>query len=130
MFLIMGGDEMATIRRLGFKMKGKKLTETQKADLLYSVYSHFDFWPKDSPFRDTDDRRRTWFEHRDGLMALLGPGTRPGGWWDYEAKEKHRPIGTIPLDKPMVCYHTGNTVFHHVIFEKDSDVLKRMGVNE
>jgi hypothetical protein len=35
-------------------------------------------------------RRAAWFKHREELMASRSAGSRPGGFWWYEARERPR----------------------------------------
>jgi hypothetical protein len=35
-------------------------------------------------------RREAWFRYREELMASRGAGSRPGGFWWYEAPERPR----------------------------------------
>lgn len=54
-----------------------------------------------------------WEELRDELLnewIMERPGTRPWGWWRYDAPERRRRIGTLRL-KPG---KTGIKDFHHI----------------
>jgi hypothetical protein len=40
-----------------------------------------------SVFKDDEERRRAWFEHRDRLLQLFAhDGRRPQAWWRYESQ--------------------------------------------
>jgi len=110
---------------------GKRLTEKQRLDLELSIYSQHDYWPKDSPFRDVDDRQKKWFEFRDVILKDWSNfGMRPAAWFDYECKPEDRPqvVKEIPFDGSAVCYHTGRPISHHKIYEDDRIALKRAGL--
>lgn len=67
------------------------LTEWQR----YELMTGHDFF--NAGFLDDEESRRAaWFTHRGELLDACEPGTRPWGWWRYEASEMRRPIG-----KPM-----------------------------
>jgi hypothetical protein len=38
-----------------------------------------------NPFPSDEARWEAWELHRNGLLAARGPGSRPEGFWDYEA---------------------------------------------
>jgi hypothetical protein len=40
-----------------------------------------------SAFRSDSARRNAWRKHRAELLPLVDPGSRPWGWWHYEATE-------------------------------------------
>jgi hypothetical protein len=40
-----------------------------------------------------DHLREDWVLVRDELLGEAAPGTRPGGWWKYEAPEPRRQVG-------------------------------------
>jgi hypothetical protein len=48
--------------------------------------------PKGGSAFDSDAARHTaWREHRAELLPLVDPGSRPWGWWQYEAPEPVLP---------------------------------------
>jgi hypothetical protein len=48
--------------------------------------------PKGNSAFDSNSARRTaWREHRTELLPLVDPGSRPWGWWQYEAPEPVLP---------------------------------------
>jgi len=75
-----------------------EVTSDQKLELVFGPPSFTDseaFSPElperlrscfESPFL----RRAAWFRHRDELMADRGAGSRPGGFWWYEAPTRPR----------------------------------------
>lgn len=44
-----------------------------------------------SAFDSDKARRNAWRKHRTELLALVAPGSRPWGWWQYEAPEPLLP---------------------------------------
>ena len=44
-----------------------------------------------SAFASNAARRSAWREHREELLPLVDPGSRPWGWWQYEAPEPVPP---------------------------------------
>jgi hypothetical protein len=65
-------------RRVPLRRKG--LTDAQELELLISS--------PESAFDTPEAREAAWFAHRDELMSLLGPMSRPQGFWDYEGYSK------------------------------------------
>ena len=41
----------------------------------------------DSAFGSDEARRMGWMQHRAELLPLVDPGSRPWGWWQYDAPE-------------------------------------------
>jgi hypothetical protein len=81
--------KMATYNRPGPKPKGhipnnNSITATQEMELWLGRSRH------GSAFRDDEQRRALWFEHRDRLMGYWGNnGRRPQAWWKFEAPFKY-----------------------------------------
>jgi len=44
-----------------------------------------------SAFDSNAARRSAWHEHRAELLPMVDPGSRPWGWWQYEAPEPVLP---------------------------------------
>jgi hypothetical protein len=44
-----------------------------------------------STFDSEASRRRAWQDHRGELLPMVALGSRPWGWWQYEAPEPPRP---------------------------------------
>ena len=84
------------------RKRRQTLTESQADHLLTGHCLGPDLFP----FRDDTERERLWRENRAELMQYIdrseGPGyfaqnglpwgTRPSGWWSYEAKAPRRRI--------------------------------------
>lgn len=121
---------MARIKRA---FKGKKLREEEFWDLFLDTYSNYDYWPKDSPFKNAEEREAKWRQHKSEIMGYwrenANPGCRPGGWLDFESPEKLRVLGRRPFG-PATCYHTGRLITSLPIYEKEEDALARMGLLE
>ncbi len=76
-------------KRAKSKQHGEKLTNSQFWDLVLSKSLSIN--EKRSPFKSALTRRAAWYEHRDKILngwLESHPGTRPGAWWSYEAKEQ------------------------------------------
>ena len=54
------------------------LTPEQQLDLVIGPMGAFG-----SP----EERRRSWFQYRAEILALVGPGVRPAAFWEYEQKK-------------------------------------------
>lgn len=48
-------------------------------------------WERSS-FISPWERRQAWFRYRDQLLEDSPPGTRPWGWWQYEAPGAKEPL--------------------------------------
>jgi hypothetical protein len=60
------------------------ITATQEMELWMGRSRH------GSAFRDDEQARRLWVEHRDRLMQLFANnGRRPQAWWKFEAPFKY-----------------------------------------
>jgi len=44
-----------------------------------------------SAFASNAARRSAWREHREELLPLVDPGSRPWAWWQYDAPEPVLP---------------------------------------
>lgn len=53
-----------------------------------------------SAFESPFARRDAWLEHCDDLMGETNAGTRPWGWWEFEAPEPRRVCSTRVLSEP------------------------------
>jgi hypothetical protein len=48
-----------------------------------------------SAFHSDSARRNAWRGHRAELLPLVDPGSRPFGWWQYEATEPVLPRESV-----------------------------------
>ena len=44
-----------------------------------------------SAFESNSARRNAWHEHQAELLPMVDPGSRPWGWWQYDAAEPVLP---------------------------------------
>ena len=78
------------------------LTDDQTMHLLIGwCFNSVKYRGLDFPFEDEEHRRQLWEHNRDFLidkdvgnqwLYTRRPGTRPAGWWDYEAPEPRRDL--------------------------------------
>ena len=94
---------MPRIRR---RPKARKYTITEAH--LENLRSGHDF-DGDTPFQgpEAEYRREAWELCREALMTEATPGTRPAGWWDYEAPEPRRRLGGTGTPIPGRGLHRG-----------------------
>lgn len=80
----------------------EQLTREQEGELVGNLHA-LRCMKHDGPvtlsFESMDAKREAWFAHRDRLMErFAGTGTRPAGWWIFEAGEPYAP--TRPSSRP------------------------------
>jgi len=62
---------------------------TMNAPLDLKQYLELLIGPKDeaSAFDSDESRRDAWRDHAAELLSMVDPGSRPWGWWQYDAIE-------------------------------------------
>src|SRR5262249_16370753 len=76
----LGGDRMPTNRTYLRRPRRNRLSGNQELELWLGPSHH------GPTFQNEEERRASWFRHRDRLMAMFGQsGRRPLAWWEFEA---------------------------------------------
>lgn len=71
----------------GYRRPGPPpLSQSQELDLILGA-AH-------GAFLSDREREQAWFWHRDRLMTLVNPLTRPQAWWAFEC-----PVAKLPGEK-------------------------------
>jgi len=74
----------------------RRMAKTRKTELTYDQEDELLLGPGGrgiSDFESPFSRRAAWYENREELMADNPPGTRPWGWWQYEAGHHPADVG-------------------------------------
>jgi hypothetical protein len=79
---------------------GRGLSYDQRYSLEFGDPDHLP-----PAFRNDDERRAAWFQHRDVIMPHWQHGHRPLAWWQYEAHGLQYPQD--PAYQEAVLYERG-----------------------
>lgn len=116
------------VRHRKRKRKENELSE----DMRFDLESGFTLFG-DPAFEDEDDRRKLWKTFRETIMGEWvreRPGSRPDGWWSFEASEPRRLLsGRLePLNDRL---HQGTPAQFYpeetpIVYESETAYLDRL----
>lgn len=95
------------------------LTMGQAGELSWSCFTE-----EPRNFESEADRRRAWEQHRGELLARTRPGTRPSGWWKYDA-QTHPAVVREGYIMAGVKHGPG---FAIKVYETECETLIRLGL--
>ena len=66
----------------------RRRAKVRRDDLTFAQFTELAIGPSSEPmFADDAARRAAWSAHRDELLAVSAPGTRPWAFWRFEAPD-------------------------------------------
>lgn len=113
-------------------MPRPKLKARRRQDWPESVRNYLESgsdlsWPDEPPLADVD-LESAWEDLAEELLAASPPGTRPHGFWQFDAPEPRRMVKVRRRHNAYMAKQTGQTHYVSEEPEPERDYLARLGL--